>query len=438
MHPASHPAARLRLSFVLSMLASLVALMAPTLNHAQGFGTIKEKVQLHRKLPAVAHLGGSSFTVKATSHSPSGKEVADLLPDMLETELLKNEKTLRADKDAPAVTISCVITNYETPPHQTVTRNESVLQKGKLVQKPKTYIEITGQLDVTYKVTDKSGKTIDSNNPSAKYAREFEQKTNQASDQSSSVWSHLPSHIPKLPGHGDQAEAPAVQPTSDQLRQELIHQIVSQIAPRLVNTDESVEVLLAGGKLGDANKIAQKGQWNRYLEALETMTPLGKPEDDAYRLYDIGVANEAMGYQSEDRTAAKKFFEEAAINYGKAIEAKPGEKYFLDPQTRVETAVTYYKELGQTAVNAAKVDKEPMPSGGQTASGALNNQKVIEMFKSGVDEDSILAEIKQAAKVDFKLGADDLIQLANNGIKGKIPAAMRERMHPAKTATTHK
>ena len=42
-----------------------------------------------------------------------------------------------------------------------------------------------------------------------------------------------------------------------------------------------------------------------------------------------------------------KYLDQAAINYGKAIDARPAEKYFVDPQKRIETAIAHYKELDQ-------------------------------------------------------------------------------------------
>ena len=51
------------------------------------------------------------------------------------------------------------------------------------------------------------------------------------------------------------------------------------------------------------------------------------------------------------------------------------------------------------------------------------------MAKSGVDEESIVSAIKDAAHVNFDLTPDGLINLANNGVKGKIVGAMRERSH---------
>jgi hypothetical protein len=49
------------------------------------------------------------------------------------------------------------------------------------------------------------------------------------------------------------------------------------------------------------------------------------------------------------------------------------------------------------------------------------------MAKAGVDEDSIVATIREASAVQFDLSPDGQIQLASGGVKGKILAAMRQR-----------
>ena len=59
------------------------------------------------------------------------------------------------------------------------------------------------------------------------------------------------------------------------------------------------------------------------------------------------------------------------------------------------------------------------------------------MFKSGVDEENIIATIRQAPLVQFDISPDGQIELAKNGVKGKILAAMRERARRSKPATTN-
>src|SRR6202044_3595397 len=109
--------------------------------------------------------------------------------------------------------------------------------------------------------------------------------------------------------------------------------------------------------MDEATNRAEEKLWTRALEQLETMTPFPQKEDDAYRLYNLGVVNEALAYESEDVKKARTYLQEASIDYGKAIDAKPTEKNFLQPQTRIDTALAHYKILGDqaTAAKAAPV-----------------------------------------------------------------------------------
>jgi hypothetical protein len=427
----------------------------------------KKAITLHRKLPAAVKLTNvSKFSAVATAKAKDQEDVAQSLSDILVTELQNDDKRLQEDKTSPDMAITATITHYEIPPPQTSTRTETELQKGKMVQVPRQYYRLIGELEVAYQARDKrSGRLIDSQNLSAKYNREFASGTNEATDKS--FGSTMASPFKKIAGKGNKKdEEPDTPPTPLELRQKLIHQVVIQIATRLVSTDEAVEVLLARDKQFDnPNKLAEAGLWSRYLEDMETMTPMADPRNDAYRLYNIGVANEALAYQSEDHKVATKFLEEAAINYGKAIDARPDEKYFIDPQTRIETAVAYYKKLDEpqhvveekpaapstssASTTSASTQKastnksgSKSSSAGGSASGsassassstpaapALTNQKIIDMLKGGVDEDNIIATIREAKVVQFDLSPDGQIALAQNGVKGKLLAAMRDRSH---------
>jgi hypothetical protein len=464
-----------RLPFFLTL-----AFLLPAAAFSQGFGTIRgDKVVLHRKLPAVIHLTGTSISVKTTAHTAQQNDTAQLLTELLQTNLMKYDKTLTVDENSPNVKIQCTITNFEIPAPQQYTKDDTILVKGKPTLKKEIYYHVVGTLDVDVRVTDRGGKTLDSNTFSAKYAQEYEQPDQQGGVAVGAVVGAFNSVKNKVkPGE----EAAAAPTTAVQLQQLLIRKMVDLITPRIVNTDEPVEIPLAKGKMDEADKFATGGLWSRDLETLETMPPLPKPEDDAYRFYDIGVANEALGYQAEDHAAAKNFLMEAAVNYGKAIDGKPTEKNFIDAQTRIELAVAYYKSLSAPAPKAVVADNAPplvttptSPAGASTpktttknvsakpatpkapsattppktappntapvtppkpAVPALTNAKVIEMFKGGVDEPTIIAAIHDAHSTQFDLSADGLIDLAKNGVKGKIVDAMRTRVRASSASHT--
>jgi tetratricopeptide (TPR) repeat protein len=211
---------------------------------------------------------------------------------------------------------------------------------------------------------------------------------------------------------------------------------VQQIAEHLVDTDEKIEVLLAqkAGPLDEGDKAAQTGLWQRALEIFETAAPFPKPEEDAYRLYNVGVAYEALAYTATDEKMTMKYLDQAAINYGKAIDAKPSEKYFVEPQKRIETAVAHYKELDQERARAAQEAANPAPA----APKALNNAQIVAMVKSGVDDATILQTIRSAGLVDFDLSTKGLHDLTTNGVSPRVVTAMKTQAAKKPPAAVHK
>ena len=451
-----------RFSQIARWLAAISLLLAACLTSpafAQGFGSAKKKITLHRKLPPTAHLNGTGIEVQVISHNIQG-DVASDLKSMLETELIKGDRRLRSEDKHPDSIVVCTITEYAQPMAQSSTRSTYV--PGSKKPQSETVTRYTGILKVAYQAKDAhSGRTLDSENITAKYDDEF----NQNGSTSGGVTGTLSHTWDKLKHGKLEGDKP---PTAGELRDVLLSNVVSQIASRLVNTEEPVEVLLARGKLDDADKLAEANLWTRNLEALETMTPFPSKEDDAYRLYNIGVAYEALAYASEDSKAAQKYLQEAAINYGKAIDDKPAEKYFLQPQNRIDTAIAHYKRLREqpktvsaadtasasatgdssaksgrastsgttksgstksttpgTSTTAAAKSAAPAPK--KPAGPSLNNDQVVQMVKAGVDEDNIIDTIHSAGAVNFDLSVDGQVKLAQNGVKGKVLTAMKTR-----------
>ncbi len=436
----------------------------------------KKKIILKRKLPPAITFTGTTFTIKVTSRDARWADLAGKMKDLLETELLKNNDKLRSESNSPELVVNCVVTNFSTPDPQPFTRNEVIMQKGKQLEQPVQYKKITGNLEVSYQARDpKSGRALDADNVTASYSEDFEAGTNQQAGKS--VGTKMADPFKRLAGK--KTEDSSGPPTPTELRENLIHKAIHEISSRITPSTEQIEVMLAQGKFDKENKEAEHGLWSRYLEEMERMTPLPNPKDDAYRLYNIGVAYEALAYQTEDRKAAKGFLQDAAINYGKAVDAKTDEKYFLEPQKRIETAMAYYRKLESqnkalSAANAPTTSEQPSDAskppaktpakktgtktgngsgsgsgnasgngsssgggngagGGKSATPAkpsapvLTNDQVIKMVKGGVDEDSVIATIHDAPNVQFDLSPDGQIQLTGGGVKPKILAAMRQR-----------
>jgi tetratricopeptide (TPR) repeat protein len=433
-----------------ALAVAMIALPLP----AQNFGMAKTKVTLKRKLPALVHLPGDTIRVKVTGHQDQ-TDLAHDLEALLETELLKDDARLRVDETNPATTISCQIISFDHP-QPTETRQ----QFGNSVS---VIVRVTGALDVSFQARTSGGRVLASENVSAKYDQQF--------DASGNNLSHGLMNDLKNPFHGmkgkqgndDQGDK---QPTEPELRRILLNDAVHQIAEQIVVTNEEIDVFLAKNKgaIEEGDKQAEAGLWERALETFETASPLTKKDEDAYRLYNIGVANEALGYAAEDPKSAMKFLDEAAIEYGKAIDAKPGEKYFLEPQKRIETAIEHYRKLEEeknapaapaptvasasppppppgagAPARAAKGTKSaatppkgtpaPKPVSHTTTGGshALTDAQVIAMVKNGIDDEVVEQTVKGAKAVDFDLSSAGQHRLTSGGVSAAVLSAMKAR-----------
>jgi tetratricopeptide (TPR) repeat protein len=418
----------IRLIVIATVEMSLVSsgMGLPGLPESPGFGTPKTKVYLQRKLPALVRLNGGTFRVKV-----SGREnQVDLSRDLsaqLETELMKDDPHFRADEMNPSIVISCQITDYSHP-QPTVTQRPN-LAAGKNGPKTLPYLRVTGSLGVAFQART-GNQTLASNNITAKYDEEFDSAGNNASHgvmgTMSSTWHRIT---------GGASSEDLNPPTEPELRSKLLTQAVHQIAQHLVNTNETVEVYLAKGKkaLDEGDKQAEAGLWQRALETYETAPSMPKPVDDAYRLYDIGVAYEALAYAAEDEKSAMRFLDEAAINYGKAIDAKPAEKYFLEPQKRIETAIAHYKELEEQRHTKIVAESAPAPapktpaSPKMSAAKGLTNEQVISMVKSGMEDDTVIQAIRVAKSSSFDLSSAGQQELTSNGVSAQVVTAMKVR-----------
>ena len=425
-----------------------IGLLAAAPAGAQSFGAAKEKVTLQRKLPALVRLTGDTIEVRVTGRYDQSALTRDFKAALL-AELLKDDSKLKEDETSPSVDISCRIVDYSHP-EPTVTMRPTYLF-GKNMPTEQAYTRVTGSFSVSFEAKTADGKTLTSDNVVARYDREFDSAGNLSSE---GMKGTVTSAWKRLKGGGDTEDLSG--PTDSEMRAFLMADAVGKIAEHLVNTNENVDVFLAKqkGALEDGDKQAVAGLWERALETFETAQPLPKPEEDAYRLYNTGVAYEALAYQAEDPQAAMKYLDQAAIDYGKAIDAKKSERYFLEPQRRIEEAIAHYKELEDEKEQEAKAAAAPppppvatVPVAGKPGSPgakpaavvkALTNAQVISMVKSGMDDDTVAQAIRSAKAINFDLTPAAQQALTGGGVSAPVLAAMKTRAaRPHTTPGTH-
>ncbi|MBV9759759.1 MAG: hypothetical protein JO340_04255 [Acidobacteriaceae bacterium] len=459
---------------------------------SEGFGFSKATVTLRRKLPAIFKLTGTDIKLTVTTaKGVNGGLLAQQLSPDIESYLQNSDHRIAVVADKPQTLIDCTITGYIAPVIQHLTR-PPVVSKGKKGTTTTTpgqpYTHVTGELIVAYQARDaKTGKALDAALLESRIERDYDQDE-QKSTSTGPI--HLPTvHWPPsgtnpLAKHDAEDTAPL---SPEDVNQRMIHQIARELSKRIVNTDESIQVLLAKGKFEHAAKLGESKLWPRMLDELDQMGTLPNQKEEAYRLYDLGVAYEAMGYEASDPEQAVKMFGQSAINYGKAIEDAPDEKYFREPQKRIESALVTVKTIAERAKNGGqptgeelaqtvsadpsaagpaapvagagtaenqdhKIGAASFPAGEQPGQSVvvprpqqqpaapvapahdpnlLTNADLIGLKSSGMDDDNLIATIADAKKVDFDLSPQGLQGLLAGKISNKVIAAMRQKAKPA-------
>jgi hypothetical protein len=413
-----------RLGILLAFLLGVVANPTVTVR-AQSFGGPfqRKKIVLVRKLPPTGHIDGSSFKVQVTG-GPGDVEQA--LQATIESLIISNDSRLHSvmsPTDKPDAMITCQVTSYSL---QQATETQAGVTFGKTTTPSQSFIHVKDLMTVTFNAQDvRASKSIAANTVTGKFDQQYPiQSAQPAKVNSLAGMGGLLSHLPQKPAAGGDEASANKPPTPIEQRDLLVKNISYQIVSHLVNTSEQVPVDLAGGGgLDDADRLMDQKLWTRALEGLETMTPFAQPAQDAYRLYDLGVVNEALGYQAEDVIQARKYLQEASIDYGKAIDAKPDEKNFLQPQTRIDTALAYYKTLGdQAAASAQAASSVKAP-----VADALTNADIIAMVAAKLDQANIIDTIKTSSAVNFDLTAKGQIDLAKGNVNNAIITAMKQK-----------
>lgn len=410
----------------------------------------KIEAVLNRKKPPQVYLMGTAISVNARAQADKARNHTAPLATQLESSLINHDRRLVVEHGKPDTLITCTITSLTTAEkieNRKTTERKKVGEQQvwndkkkksetqdvyKDVEVTRTYKVAEGLMNVSYQVKDlKSNAQLDAANIPAGFNRSY------------------------LDGNGA--------PTLEEVEQSLLADAVAQITVRLTPTTEAVRVLLPQCELKTASELGKAGLWQRMLEMLVKMPALKKPKDEAYRYYNIGLANEALAYQSEDVETSKKLLDDAAENFSKAIEMKPEEKYFREPQVRIEAAIAQYRKITEQQADYAKhlkaktlnvqaeiakaneeaikvqpVSGSPAGTAGarsldspKPGNAAMTNQQIIAMAKQGLSEVIILQAIKAAPSVQFDTSPQGLVDLHANKVTEKTILAMMERQTAA-------
>jgi hypothetical protein len=387
-----------------SMVFSIAGAHAQ-LGDSPSFGLVnKLTIPLQSRLPAIYDARGKTVAVQTADA---------LLKIGVEKQLTQSDSTIHVGGTSPDLIIEC-----------SISQNHPVRSVNKVENSSESTTSMTGDLSIIFRIWEPRTRLIVKSDVASAKVDEVVSRTSKGLAARKVFGVNVPGTGPTtVPVRGSFASV-------DEAQNYLVADVARKIATYLVNTDVTIQVPLAvGGALNGPDKFAQSGLWSRDLEALEELPPYSDAKSEAFRIYDIGVANEALAYQAQDTKSAMKFLGEASNNYGKALDARQGEKSFLESQNRIKAALEHYEDIGKTT----PMDSDaPLTTslGGKTppsAEGALKNQDVIDMVKAHMDEANIIDTIQNAPAVSFDISAQGQIALSKEGVGGKVLMAMKNR-----------
>ena len=203
---------------------------------------------------------------------------------------------------------------------------------------------------------------------------------------------------------------------------------------------EPVRVLLArSDDVDKLNDLARARKWNDWRAALQETRPHRDPKRDAYRLHNLGVAHEALAYEATTDDETQQLITAAGSLVQQAIAARKDEKYFTEAFSRISANGLGYTRLRTMRASLGLRQSAPTPAPPTTPAASarpaapspggtpMTNADVIDLRKAGLDDDNLIAAIRDAGAVTFDLSPAGLKALLTAKVSNRVITAMRER-----------
>ncbi|MDP9192990.1 MAG: hypothetical protein M3P06_14920 [Acidobacteriota bacterium] len=411
-------------SLIALLIAAVVAV--PALGR-EGFGFAKKAVELARTIPPSTNAGARRVKVTVTSDRSDARDDAQTLNRYISEAILAGAGSL-ADSGKPEVMIDVSLDRVES--HESYdTETEYVRQqtgtKRKWNEKKQKYEDeaiyssvpvqksykvltasVSGAYDVGTKNSDVASGSID---------QQFREKYSD----------------------GESSRAPS------DVEDELMRKAARAIVAHLVPTNDSVNVLLPRSTFEKFIPLAESGQWDRYLAAVEGVPANRNLKDEAYRQYALAVAKEALAYTNDDRKEALAMLRGAVAHYQQAIDMNGSEELFRKgyvsllaansigvPLSRINDSVGRYEKWtsgGPTRVTSREPEPEPEPAPAPARKNGMRNQTVIDLANAGLSDENIKLAIDGAESTAFDVTPNALIALAKGGVSKNVIAHMQKK-----------
>jgi hypothetical protein len=416
--------------FIVALLTLVLsALIAPS-TLAQGFGRSKITTTLSVKTPPRIYLVGTDIQIKISSKANINPRALQRLQDRLEITLPKYDWRLNVVSKSPETLLTCTVSQFSTVSRPEVRTRQVYKEIGShvvydaagvsqtvqdygYVQERYTATALTGRATIDYEITDlATGNLLDEDVLTINFNQSYE--TNPPDVQVAVI--------------------------------STIDKVVEAIATRFLPTFSSIVVNLPKGDLEEIGYLLKDGMWNSTISRLNAMRPFKKAEDDAYRLYALGIAYEGLAYESPDLASTKMYLEQAAGYHNSASQQNFSAPDFQDAAVRVSRILPAYKDL-ESSINAyeqmrnrkgLKVIETAKIHQYFGTTHVLTNDLIIGWAKSGIKENEILKRIENLRVKYFDLSASAIAELTQNGVQPGVIDAMRRAMIPKQSAQRSK
>ena len=413
------------------LLALAVCVLAGTHADAQfrrGMLADSVEINLFPATPPALLLPAGSFQVEVKNQSTGPARLLARLDDAITRQMAENDSRLEVAEGKPQLQVVATLTEW------TLSRSRGT-----------RYVSETRQIG-TKQVTDKNGKTR--TEPVYEYGRNKPTVVDRGAAavrievrRGSQVLADESARITFF----EDRLAEEGPPSTSEVEDAMLDRSASKAAGLVTPARESVRVMLArSDEVDRLNDLARSRKWNEWRAALQETRPHRDAKKDAYRLHNIGVACEAMAYEATADEDTERLLQEAASFVQQAANAKKDEKYFGEAFTRISNSSLGYTRLrtmraslgmrqttAAPAPAAAAAPAKAAPSRpavpGPATSVALTNTDVIDLRKAGLDDDNLIAAIKEARTVEFDLTPAGLKGLLGAKVSNKVIAAMRDR-----------
>ncbi len=240
-------------------------------------------------------------------------------------------------------------------------------------------------------------------------------------------------------------------PTREAVEDTLIDHVVRIGAGRISPGRADVRVPLArSDEVDRLNALALERRWSEWLTGLDALSPHRDPKRDAYRLHNLAVAHESLAYEATTIEDWQAHLGLATTLIDQASTKNPTEKYITDARARIARSADSYRQLAGLYARTGEASGPARPSvaagqtttpRGATAAGrvpaaatvapteaaAMSTQDVIDLRSAGLDDENLLAAIKEAKAVAFDLSPEGLKRLLAATVSNRVIAAMRGR-----------